>query len=592
MRFASRGFAGLLLLALVAGVAGGAWAQKVQFSGPPVLGDRKITWSWQPLDGLDPYFQGNTVLEEEGTLPAPAGAGAASMLRTNGGTQLFVVGSLDPRIYVIDEVSGAVQKISPQPPSPIADFVVHGSGRIVLAGFADGTVGLWNLDTDTWDVYAAERTNARIVRFLVNSNELSELRYVTAGESDTIQVWAGPGSLLRKIATAGSPTVRMALATNGSLLAAGDAQGNVRIYQPIASSSIFQRLQAHESEIRDLVFSADLARLFSLDAGGRLVGWETRSWTSRFTKETGTVTDPMLGIRDPDGALVYVLQRTGDFAIYDGKDGRLYRQADLATQGDITAARVADLGRTIFVALPDGTIPYYRTGFCQPSARDPVCFGGYMIWRSETPRAEDAQLVRMFGFGDSTWTFVGSERRFTDPDSLVAGRGAGEDPLAGPHNGFPWYYSITAFSRQYLGGSVFDVLLNTVDEGWYRADPNGPPTPVTAHSAAETSAPLLGRVVVVPNPYEAGKVPWDRELGEHVEFRNLPEQATIRIYTTSGDLLRTLEHGPGDFGETSSAKRWDLKNARGEAVTSGVYIYYISTRLNSEEAKGYFIVVR
>jgi hypothetical protein len=102
---------------------------------------------------------------------------------------------------------------------------------------------------------------------------------------------------------------------------------------------------------------------------------------------------------------------------------------------------------------------------------------------------------------------------------------------------------------------------------------------------------LLGKVIVVPNPYEAGKVPWDQETGEHVEFRNLPEQATIRLYSVAGDLLRVIEHGSGDFGEQTNARSWDLRNARGERVTSGVYIYHISTKLSAEETKGYFIVI-
>jgi len=167
-----------------------------------------------------------------------------------------------------------------------------------------------------------------------------------------------------------------------------------------------------------------------------------------------------------------------------------------------------------------------------------------------------------------------------------------EDPLAGPHNGAPYYYSITAFERRYLGGSVYPVRLNTIDEGFYRRDSMGDPTPVTPHQTGRTERPFLDKIIVVPNPYEAGHVPWDSELGEHVEFRHLPEQATIRIYTVAGDLLRIVEHGPAAFGEPTDALSWDLKNELGEKVASGVYLYHVSTRLNAEEAEGYFIVVR
>ena len=65
-----------------------------------------------------------------------------------------------------------------------------------------------------------------------------------------------------------------------------------------------------------------------------------------------------------------------------------------------------------------------------------------------------------------------------------------------------------------------------------------------------------------------------------------------RIYTTAGDHLRTIEHGAGEFGEPTDTRSWDLKNQKGEKVASGVYVYYITTRLNAEETTGYFIVVR
>jgi hypothetical protein len=167
-----------------------------------------------------------------------------------------------------------------------------------------------------------------------------------------------------------------------------------------------------------------------------------------------------------------------------------------------------------------------------------------------------------------------------------------DEEIAGPHNGMPYYYSITPFERRYLNGAVFDVLLGSIDDGFYRSDPTGDPVPVSPHEADRTDLPLLDKVIVVPNPYEAGKVAWDRELGEHVEFRHLPEQATIRIYTVAGDLLRTIEHGRGEFGEPTDTRSWDLKNQQNEDVASGVYIYHVSTDLNAEEAKGYFVIVR
>jgi len=299
-----------------------------------------------------------------------------------------------------------------------------------------------------------------------------------------------------------------------------------------------------------------------------------------------------LGLRDPDAALIYTLDRTGFYQIFDGRDGRRYRTANLIDAGEIETVAYGNGGRLLFFPLADGSITNYQTGFCQPSIQQPTCFGGYMLWRSPSPREEDAVMVRVYGFGDSTWTFVGPERSFTDPDSLIPRASFSEEELSGPHNGLPYFYSLTPFERRYLNGAVFDVLLQTVDEGFFRSDSLGPPTAIAAHAAPRSETPLLANIIVVPNPYEAGKVPWDEEGGEHIEFRNLPSLATIRIYTMSGELVRTIEHGAGDFGESGDAQRWDLKNDRGEKATSGVYIYHVSTSLNDETTNGYLCLVR
>jgi hypothetical protein len=60
----------------------------------------------------------------------------------------------------------------------------------------------------------------------------------------------------------------------------------------------------------------------------------------------------------------------------------------------------------------------------------------------------------------------------------------------------------------------------------------------------------------------------------------------------AGEQVRTIEHGAGGFGESTDTRRWDLRNDRGERVTSGVYIYHITTRLNGESTTGYLCLVR
>jgi len=123
-------------------------------------------------------------------------------------------------------------------------------------------------------------------------------------------------------------------------------------------------------------------------------------------------------------------------------------------------------------------------------------------------------------------------------------------------------------------------------------------------------------VSVYPNPY---KVSWEGRDGKmtsyfregfeapekrdspegmdeqdrRIWFINLPPEATIRIYTLDGDLIRTLRHEwprPAGSGEAflsdySSRLGWDLITRNTQAVTSGIYIYRVDSPLGSQFGK-------
>lgn len=69
-----------------------------------------------------------------------------------------------------------------------------------------------------------------------------------------------------------------------------------------------------------------------------------------------------------------------------------------------------------------------------------------------------------------------------------------------------------------------------------------------------------------------------------ITFTGLTRAARVRIYTVSGELVRTLDKN--DSGETLG---WDVKNSRGENVASGVYFYIVKS--GSQTAKGKLMVI-
>jgi hypothetical protein len=82
---------------------------------------------------------------------------------------------------------------------------------------------------------------------------------------------------------------------------------------------------------------------------------------------------------------------------------------------------------------------------------------------------------------------------------------------------------------------------------------------------------------VVPNPY-VGSASFEAERfaisgrGERrIEFRNLPEKCTIRIFTVRGELVQTLSHDGSMLGFVA----WDLRTKDNLDVAPGLYIFHV-----------------
>lgn len=82
---------------------------------------------------------------------------------------------------------------------------------------------------------------------------------------------------------------------------------------------------------------------------------------------------------------------------------------------------------------------------------------------------------------------------------------------------------------------------------------------------------------VVPNPY-VGAASFEPERfavsgrGERrLEFRSLPQNCTIRIFTVRGELVQTLQHDGTDNGFVA----WDLRTKDNLDVAPGLYIYHV-----------------
>lgn len=80
------------------------------------------------------------------------------------------------------------------------------------------------------------------------------------------------------------------------------------------------------------------------------------------------------------------------------------------------------------------------------------------------------------------------------------------------------------------------------------------------------------RGVVYPNPFVKSK-----STGEKINFGNLPAESTIRIYTLSCELVKTIKHEQASAGGT---EEWNIAE-----VPSGVYLYTIISSEGTHRGK-------
>jgi hypothetical protein len=244
-------------------------------------------------------------------------------------------------------------------------------------------------------------------------------------------------------------------------------------------------------------------------------------------------------------------------------------------------------------------------------------FNGYKIWRGTSPDTAAMQLLRRINrytydptnrvsvIDSISWSWVGNERSFADPDSFFFRRvrtkvytsilnGVPQESewvwvrvpeverfRASPHTGVHYYYAITAEDT-----SGIDITL--------KAD--------NMSDIVPQSSPTLNlaRVQVVPNPYygrsglssdgvtQIERTFWDRSEDEHkIQFTRLPREAVVRIYTPAGDLLTEIDKTRQDI----DAVDWDVRTASGELVAAGVYLYRVFDKASGEVARGHFVIL-
>ena len=97
----------------------------------------------------------------------------------------------------------------------------------------------------------------------------------------------------------------------------------------------------------------------------------------------------------------------------------------------------------------------------------------------------------------------------------------------------------------------------------------------------------LDLINVVPNPYYGYSGYEKSQLDNRIKITNLPKDATIKIYTVNGTLVKTIKKS-----DDLTSSDWDLNNNYGIPVASGLYVIHVDAEGVGEKILKWFGVLR
>jgi len=207
-------------------------------------------------------------------------------------------------------------------------------------------------------------------------------------------------------------------------------------------------------------------------------------------------------------------------------------------------------------------------------------------WGNESEAASDFAGYRVYrtigSYNDSAWVKI-----------YECGAGTANSTVVHTYDdlnavrGTSYYYYVTAFDDGVQNGVDFHGKKESLESGMYAN--------MTTQPALLSRAPgaSLEAIRVVPNPFSLAaediQFPGDKN---RIMFYNLPPTCTIRIFSESGDLVKTIEHtdGSGDAAWGILQNEQQTTNT-GQIPVSGIYIANITTP-DGQRKNVKFLIVR
>lgn len=144
---------------------------------------------------------------------------------------------------------------------------------------------------------------------------------------------------------------------------------------------------------------------------------------------------------------------------------------------------------------------------------------------------------------------------------------------------YSWIFGFDVSNTAYATGDVFTLEgapLNGADDVFtFRTD---------GVDASDARAEMKN-IKVAPDPY-LGHAQWEtNKYQRKLQFINLPDQCTIRIYTLGGDLVNTINHDGTTSVNTAGTYEWNMLSKDGLAIASGIYFYHVESEYGNRTGR-------
>ena len=237
-------------------------------------------------------------------------------------------------------------------------------------------------------------------------------------------------------------------------------------------------------------------------------------------------------------------------------------------------------------------------------------FEGYRVYRSNI--GDDLKLnliedANRIGQWDSAGNDVGFNNGF---DAIAL-----KEPVTFEGDTTKYYYKYTLDNVS--NGWQYLVVVTAFDQGDKRIDVEPLESSFTENETRAFPGALTNefkagakKVGVYPNPYNTSAA-WDGATSRtrKLYFYNLPAKSEIHVYTSSGDLVATMNHdaatykGEGigwstTYGNTEKTTMsggehaWDVLSESKTQLTTGVYLFTVKDLTTGEMQRGNFAIIK